>query len=222
MVLEHNPGASGVSPSADFQEEKRNLIKSAFIYSQEGKWSKAIEAYEKLVSVDPQDYNAFNALGEMYAKRGLFHEAFEKYLKAANGYERQGNSHRAGNVYRKAARLDLSASDMATRSQQDLITRLSMAQDAVESEENDKAFNILQEAHASFPDSLEVKQRLAELYVATGRVNEATELYWQVTDFFITAVEKMQALKTAQRILSLDPSHEKAKRVVEELYPKEV
>jgi tetratricopeptide (TPR) repeat protein len=220
MALGDNPGATSSQP-ANFQEEKRNLIKSAFIYSQEGKWSKAIEAYEKLVEMDPEDYNAFNALGEMYSKRGLFLEAFDKYLKAAGGYERQGNSHRAGNVYRKAARLDLSSCDMGTRSRQDLITRLSIAQDAVESEENEKAMTILQEAHTSFPDSMEVKQRLAELYVATGRVNEAAELYWQVTDFFITALEKMQALKTAQRILSLDPSHEGAKKVVEELYPKE-
>ena len=205
----------------DAYEEKKSLIKTAFLYSQEGKWGRAIEAYEKIVEIDPNDFNAYNALGEMYAKRGLVKEAFQNYLKAVEGYEKQGNSMRAANVYRKASLLDLSGCDLETKARQDLISRLSMALDAMESEDNDKALEMMLEAKKIYPASLEVKQRLAELYAVKMMGKEASSLYWEIANSFLVAGDKLQAYKVAQRVLTLDPSHEGAKTAVEELKPEE-
>ena len=42
-------------------DDKKNIVKLAYLYFQEGRWDKAIEEYQKLLSLDPEDINTKNS-----------------------------------------------------------------------------------------------------------------------------------------------------------------
>ncbi len=201
----------------DFQEDKRDLVKSAFLYSQEGKWVKAMEAYEKIVKLDPHDYNAINALGEMYAKRGLFIEAFVQFIAAAMGYEEQGNAMKSGNLYKKASRLDLTGADRELKKRQEAITKIALALEAIEAQENEKAEKYFREGLELSPQSAEFIWRFAEFLENIGRNEEARKYYSEAALIFFARGKKELSLKSVQRALAIDPLNEGAQKILQDL-----
>ncbi len=65
---------------------------------------KEIEKYEKILSGQPEDRNALNALGDLYAKRGEAGKASEYYLQVGSLYAKDGFTLKAIAVYKKAQR----------------------------------------------------------------------------------------------------------------------
>ena len=86
--------------------DKRNIVKMAYIYFQEGRWDKAIEEYKKLIALDPEDINTHNMLGDVYVKKGAAREAFEAYIKVSADFSSRGQSDKAAIVNKKIAALD--------------------------------------------------------------------------------------------------------------------
>lgn len=82
-------------------ENKKDILKMAMIYSQEGKWDKAIVEYKKLVTLDPTDYNIHNMLGDVYAKKGEDFLAYQSYIIAAEAYIKQGLADKTNLIYKK-------------------------------------------------------------------------------------------------------------------------
>ena len=78
----------------------------AYIYSQEGRWDKAIAEYRKLLNLDPNDFNVHNMLGDVYVKKTEFQEAFASYILCSDAYIKMGQTEKATVVYRKLSRLD--------------------------------------------------------------------------------------------------------------------
>src|SRR3954470_12527260 len=71
-------------------EDKKTIVKMAYIYAQEGRWDKAIAEYRKLIALDPADGSGYALLGDAYAKKGSVQEAFDTYVQAADAHSRQG------------------------------------------------------------------------------------------------------------------------------------
>jgi tetratricopeptide (TPR) repeat protein len=69
-------------------EDKKTIIKMAYIYSQEGRWDKAILEYKKLLALDPADNNVHTMLGDAQAKKGAAQEAFTEYQLATEAYNK--------------------------------------------------------------------------------------------------------------------------------------
>src|SRR5215467_6980468 len=88
--------------------DKKNIVKMAYIYFQEGRWDKAIEEYQKLLALDPEDINTHNMLGDVYVKKGSTREAFEEYIKVSNDFSSRGQADKAVIVNKKIAALDAS------------------------------------------------------------------------------------------------------------------
>ena len=61
-------------------EGKKNIIKTAMLCVQEGKWDKAIVEYKKLLALDPIDYNVHSMLGDAYIKKGEDAFAYQEYM----------------------------------------------------------------------------------------------------------------------------------------------
>lgn len=88
--------------------DKKNIVKMAYIYFQEGRWDKAIEEYKKLLALDPEDINTHNMLGDVYVKKGSSREAFEEYIKVSTDFSSRGQTDKAVIVNKKIAALDAS------------------------------------------------------------------------------------------------------------------
>jgi tetratricopeptide (TPR) repeat protein len=86
-------------------EDKKTIVKMAHIYSQEGRWDKAIAEYKKLIKIEPEDFNSYSMLGDVYVKKGEFQPAFDAYLVCSDAYIRLGQLEKAALVQSKIARL---------------------------------------------------------------------------------------------------------------------
>ncbi len=85
--------------SAPAGGDKKNIVKMAYIYFQEGRWDKAIEEYKKLIALDPEDINTHNMLGDVYVKKGSTREAFEEYIKVSMDFSSRGQSDKETSSY---------------------------------------------------------------------------------------------------------------------------
>ncbi len=65
---------------------------------------KEVEKYEKILQEQPEDLNALNGLGDLYAKRGDAEKACEYYLRVGELYAKDGFTLKAIAVYKKAQR----------------------------------------------------------------------------------------------------------------------
>ena len=99
-------------------DEKKTIVKMAYIYSQEGRWDKAVTEYQKLLKLDPNDFNVHNMLGDVFVKKGEPQEAFANYLICADAYVKTGLTEKAAVVYRKIAKLDPAKLDEESQKKQ--------------------------------------------------------------------------------------------------------
>lgn len=90
--------------------DKKNIVKMAYIYFQEGRWDKAIEEYKKLIALDPDDVNTHNMLGDVYVKKGAVREAFDEYIKVSSDFSTRDKPTRPLSSIRRSRTLILPSS----------------------------------------------------------------------------------------------------------------
>ena len=66
--------------------DKKNIIKMAYLYFQEGRWDKAIEEYRKLLELDPHDLKTHNMIADVYVKKRDIQQAFKEYVAVMKAY----------------------------------------------------------------------------------------------------------------------------------------
>src|SRR5207245_2073959 len=87
-------------------DDKKNIVKLAYLYFQEGRWDKAIDEYQKLLSLDPEDINTHNMLGDVYVRKGSPAQAYEEYLKVFKEFTARGLIDKVALIKKKIAALD--------------------------------------------------------------------------------------------------------------------
>src|SRR5208282_3785509 len=143
--------------------DKKNIVKMAYIYFQEGRWDKAIEEYKKLIALDPEDINTHNMLGDVYVKKGSVKEAFDEYIKVSNDFSSRGQADKSIIVNKKIAALDPSKLSTEGQKQQSLIRQTIRAESAMESGDVDGAIEALSEVAKLDTENLAATSKLAEL-----------------------------------------------------------
>ena len=184
--------------------DKKNIVKMAYIYFQEGRWDKAIEEYKKLIALDPEDVNTHNMLGDVYVKKGSVPEAFEAYAKVAADYSSRGQVDKAGVVHKKIAALDSSKLSGEAQKKQNLIKQGLKAEGALESGDFDSAIDALSEALKLDPENLSAYTKLAELYEKKGKMPEAIQQYLALGSAFLKNRLFKKAQDMFQKIVQLD------------------
>ena len=86
-------------------DQKSLIIKLAHIYYHTGSWDKAIMEYEKIIAMDPNDFNVHLTLGELYQKKGDLDRAYREFELSANGFLREKNIKKASAAFRELAGL---------------------------------------------------------------------------------------------------------------------
>jgi tetratricopeptide (TPR) repeat protein len=71
----------------------------------QGKLADAIQEFLRIVEDQPQDWNAKNTLGDLYARSGQIEKAIEQFIEIAEHLNEDGAVAKAGAVYKKILKL---------------------------------------------------------------------------------------------------------------------
>ncbi|MBZ5681208.1 MAG: tetratricopeptide repeat protein [Acidobacteriia bacterium] len=199
-----------------FGFNKQKVLSAAEKYVQQGKLQNAISEYEKILKNDAKDLTVTNTVGDLYSRLGEVDKATECFKSVGDAYAGQGFTVKAIAMYKKISKLKPSLESVLKLAelytQQGLFNDaraqyLQVAEEFLKSGELDNAVRIFQKILEMDPENVNMRVRLAEVYVRLGKKNEA----WQI---FSAAAESMRskgslggAEEILQRMLTLDPGN---------------
>jgi tetratricopeptide (TPR) repeat protein len=196
--------------SAPAGGDKKNIVKMAYIYFQEGRWDKAIEEYKKLLALDPEDINTHNMLGDVYVKKGAVREAYEEYIKVYADFSARGQTDKASIVNRKIASLDSSLLPAEAQKKQSLVKQTLKAEAAMEQGNMDEAIEALNEVLKLDSENLTAFYKLAELFEKKGRIDEAVRQYQMLGQAFLKNRLYKKSQEMFQKVVQLEPANTEA------------
>ncbi len=177
-------------------DQKSLIIKLAHIYYHTGSWDKAIVEYEKIIALDPNDFNVHVTLGELYQKKGDLERAFKHFEISANGYMREKNTKKASGAYREMANL---------------------IQKIYEPQGMEKAIEMYKEILGKLPESIETLLNLRDLYLRHNQMDEVISYTLQLGDLYNRLDYVDKAENEYLKACTMDPSHAGAKEKLEQL-----
>jgi len=202
-----------------FGFNKQKVLSAAEKFVQQGKLQNAISEYEKIIKQDAKDLTVLNTVGDLYARIGENERAIECFKSVGDAYAQQGFTVKAIAMYKKLSKLrptlegSLRLAELYT--QQGLFNDaraqyLQVAEEFLRGGELEQAVRIFQKTLEMDPDNVNMRTRLAEVYIRLGKKAEA----W---DIFATAAENLRdrgataaAEEILQRMLKLDPNNSQA------------
>src|ERR1700726_3491636 len=199
-----------------FSFNKQKVLSAAEKFVQQGKLPNAITEYEKVLKADPKDLTVMNTVGDLYSRLGNSERAVECFKSVGDAYASQGFTVKAIAMYKKLSKLKASL-ECALRlaelyTQQGLFNDaraqyLQVAEEFLREGQLEQAVRIFQKTLEMDPENVNMRVRLAEVYVRLGKKTEA----WQI---FSAAAESMRsrgslagAEEVLQRMLTLDPGN---------------
>ena len=177
-------------------DQKSLIIKLAHIYYHTGSWDKAIVEYEKIIALDPNDYNVHVTLGELYLKKGDLDRAFQQFETSANGYMREKNAKKAAGAFRELANL---------------------VQKMIEPQDMEKAVGMYKEILDKMPEALEALMNLRDLYLRHNQMDEVIAYTIQLGDLYNRLDYIDKAENEYMKACAMDPAHAVAKEKLEQL-----
>src|ERR1700737_5276155 len=178
-----------------FGFKKQKGVSSAGEFVQQGKLQNAIAEYEKVLKADPKELTVANTIGDLYARLGQNDKAVEAFKSVGDAYAAQGFTVKAIAMYKKLTKLKptlesvLKLAELYT--QQGLFNDaraqyLQVAEEFLKAGELENAVRIFQKILEMDPENVNMRVRLAEVYVRLGKKTEA----WQI---FSAAAESMRS-----------------------------
>ena len=181
------------------------------------KKDKDVEKYEKILEETPEDRNALNALGDLYAKRSDTAKACEYYLQVGGLYARDGFTLKAIAVYKKAQRTQPDAIqtyvDLAgLYVQKGLIGEaksnyLTAAEMHAASGAKHESLDIYRKIADLDPNNTNIRTKLAAMYEKEEFLYDAAVIYSEIGDALVTA-QLHDAKKHYQRAMELQPENQ--------------
>ncbi len=195
---------------------KATLIKEAQKYLAKGQVDKAIETWEKLIKECP-DGNTYNALGDLYLKKGDKKNSAEAFHKAATFFMNEGFSLKALGLFKKILNINPSDPDALFAIGQineerglkiDAIKYYLSAVDSLTKEgKKEKLFEIYEKIITISPSNVPFRVKVAEIYIKEGLVSEAAREYLNVARLYEEKEEMEKALEYYQKSLEIQPSN---------------
>lgn len=177
-------------------DQKSLIIKLAHIYYHTGSWDKAIVEYEKIIALDPNDFNVHVTLGELFLKKGDLDRAYKEFEASANGFLKEKNIKKAAGAFREVANL---------------------VQKMIEPQDMEKAIGIYKSILSQMSDSPETLANLRDLYLRHNQMDEAISYTLTLGDLYNRQDYVDKAENEYLKATTLDPSHAGAKEKLERL-----
>jgi tetratricopeptide (TPR) repeat protein len=192
----------------------------AHIYTQEGRWDKAISEYKKLIVIEPEDFNSYSMLGDVYVKKGEVQPAFDAFLLCSDAYLRLGQLEKAALAQGKIARLAPEPLNAESRKKQ-LVFRKQMEADKIlDMGDMDKAVEAYQAVLSLDPDRFDLYQKLGDLYLRKGDVAAACVKYKEIGDIYLKNRLIKKAAPLFQKIVELEPENVDAHAALADIHSK--
>jgi tetratricopeptide (TPR) repeat protein len=201
--------------------DKKNIVKLAYLYFQEGRWDNAIEEYQKLLELDPEDINIHNMLGDVYVRKNASAQAYTEYSKVAADLVSRGQLDKAALINKKIARLERSQLSPEAQQKQNLIKLHTEADEALEENRVDQAIDAFSEILKLDSDDLIVASKLAELEEKMGRVSDAVEQYTRLGESFLKSHLFKKAQEMFKKVVTMDPQNMSAHLNLAQIYIKQ-
>lgn len=194
---------------------KASTIKAqAQKYLSGGNYDKALEEYEKLLSLEEVDPYDYVLTGDVYLKKSDTAGAVSLYEKAVDAYEKLGLYKNAAAIGKRALRLDPGLSEMykqlgrirlleglATEALQDLTRYYEIK---IKEGDTENAIIGLELACKASPQDVELSEKLCSLYEQTKKIsNEAKELA-RISGVLRNKGDEERAAKYYERALEID------------------
>jgi tetratricopeptide (TPR) repeat protein len=188
-------------------EDKKTIVKMAHIYSQEGRWDKAIAEYKKLIKLDPEDFNSFSMLGDVLVKKGELQPAFDAYFVCSDAYIRLGQLEKAALVQSKIARLNPEALNADSKAKQAVFQKQVEGDKAMDGGDLDAAIASYQTVLGMDPDRFDLYQKLGDLYLRKGEIDKACRKYLEIGDIYFRNKLIKKAAPIYLKVVELDPEN---------------
>lgn len=175
-----------VASQGQLERAREGMLVLAGRFHKEGNATSAADIYSRLLDIDPDNLNARYRLGHIWAEQGQTAQALEQFALLAKTYLQQNLPEAAQRVLHKI--LELDAKDIPHRRQLiGLLTRNLRFDEATEHYrsllgihldrgELDEARNCVREIVNLQPLNLELRQRLGEMFLKAGFLEEGQKL----------------------------------------------
>ncbi|MEW6323762.1 MAG: tetratricopeptide repeat protein [Nitrospirota bacterium] len=204
--------------------DRSTLIQNAQRFMARGQIDKAIEEWQKLVSLTPQDGNLYNTIGDLYLKKNDTHHAVETFMLAATAFERAGFALKTIAVYKKVLKIDPSHLEVNLKLA-DLNAERGLTGNAIEDYlkvakeygrrgKVQEALEIYRKIANFDPNNTNIRLKLAELSLKEKLTDEAIDEYMKVAKNYEQNGRAGDAAALYKKILEINPKHAGAKEAL--------
>lgn len=197
--------------------DKSKVIENAQRHAARGQIERAIEEWQKLLSLTPNDGNIYNTIGDLYLKKNLAKEAIGQYLNAASAFNQAGFALKTIAVYKKILKLAPNRTDIYLRLA-DLNAERGLTSNAIEDylrvarqyTKNGlikETLDIYKKIAGLDPTNLNIRLKLAEIYLKEGLKNEAVKEFLEIADIYFYKEQLKEAEEFYGQALKIDPSN---------------
>lgn len=197
--------------------DSKKALKAANVFFQEGRWEKALDAYLKLLEIDPRDLALQTLIADLQAKTENFPASFAAYKIARDGYLKQGPVDKLLAIRRKMAALDSSALDNAMKEEQNLVKNGLDADLAFEKGNLDQAQELFEKMIGLEPGNLTTRDKLAEIYIQKKLLDKAIAELLILGNSCSKVRAHAQAEEYFQKVVDLQPDHFQARSSLAEV-----
>ncbi len=196
--------------------DKATITKVAQKFTAKGQIDKAIAEWERLLK-ESQDGNIYNIVGDLYLKKKAKREAIEAFAKAAHIFREDGFSLKAIALYKKILNLaplevDALIALAEVNTEKGLIGNanenfLAAAEIYIKEGATEKALEIYKEILKLTPANVNLRLKIAELYLKIGLKNEAIKEYLSIASDYLKKGEHEKAQEFYLRVIGFDPQN---------------
>jgi tetratricopeptide (TPR) repeat protein len=206
--------------------DRSTLIQNAQRFMARGQIDKAIEEWQKLIKLTPQDGNLYNTIGDLNLKKNDTYQAIKMFLLAAAAFERAGFALKTIAVYKKILKVDPSNLDVNLK-MADLNAERGLTGNAIEdylkvakeygrAGKVQKALEIYRKIANFDPSNTNIRLKLAELSLREKLTSEAIDEYMKVAQMYERSGRTTDATGIYKKILEINPTHPAALEGVKE------
>lgn len=199
----------GFNKTKVMQAAERNVL--------QGKITNAIAEYEKVIAHDPRDLTVQNTLGDLYSRIGRTDDALQCFRKVADAYAAEGFAMKAIAMYKKINKLNPHALECILKlgelyALQGLFSDaraqyVTAAEHQLSRGDSEGAASVYRKALELDPENAHMQQRLAELYLSSGRQEQAAEIYIMAAQSLHCRGRHPAALDMLEKLLKVTPKH---------------